>query len=78
MRLDTRCLSTELADSPPAIGLSGAAGARVVDRDLPVAGAAEAFDASGRLRDHDLSLELESVLAELLDEVRQRERLAVS
>jgi chromate reductase len=50
----------------------GAAGARVVDRELPVAGADEAFDEDGRLRDDDLTLELESILAELLDEVRQR------
>ena len=56
----------------------GAAGARVVDRELPVAGADEAFHEDGRLRDHDLALELEGILAELLAEVRQRERLAVS
>ena len=55
----------------------GAAGARVVDRELPVAGADEAFDEDGGLLDHDLTLELESILADLLDEVRQRERLAV-
>jgi chromate reductase len=57
----------------------GAAGARVVDRELPVAAADEAFDAEGQLLDPDLTLELESILAELLDEVRQRAaRLAVS
>jgi len=55
----------------------GAAGARVVDRELPVAGAQEAFDEHGRLLDHDLSLELESILAELLDEVRQRSEVAL-
>lgn len=56
-----------------------AAGARVVDRELPVAGAAEAFEDDGRLLDGDLTLELESILAELVDEVRQRAaRLAVS
>jgi chromate reductase len=57
----------------------GAAGARVVDRELPVAGADEAFDNGGALVDDDLTLELEGILAELLDEVRQREaRLTVS
>ena len=49
-----------------------AAGARVIDRELPVAGADEAFDESGRLHDDDLSLELEGILAELADTVRQR------
>jgi len=49
-----------------------AAGARVVDRELPVAGADQAFDDDGRLLDRDLTLELESILAELLDEARQR------
>ena len=56
----------------------GAAGARVVDRELPVAGADEAFEENGRLFDHDLSLELDSILAELLDEVRQRAGLALT
>ena len=56
----------------------GAAGARVVDRELPVAGADEAFDENGGLLDPDLSLELESVLVELLDAVRQRPRVAVA
>lgn len=50
-----------------------AAGARVIDRDLPVAGADEAFDEDGRLSDSDLTLELEGILAELLDAVRARE-----
>ena len=50
-----------------------AAGARVVDRELPVGVADEAFDAEGRLEDGDLALELEGVVAELLDAVRQRE-----
>jgi chromate reductase len=49
-----------------------AAGARVIDRELPVAGADEAFDAAGRLHDGDLRLELEGILAELVDSVRQR------
>ena len=55
-----------------------AAGARVVDRELPVAGADEAFDAHGRLLDDDLALELESILTELLDEVRQRAGVALN
>jgi chromate reductase, NAD(P)H dehydrogenase (quinone) len=56
-----------------------AAGARVVDRELPVSGAGEAFADDGRLLDGDLTLELESILAELVDEVRQRAaRLAVT
>ena len=57
----------------------GAAGARVLDRELPVAGADEAFGEDGRLLDDDLTLELEGILAELADEVRQRAaRLGVS
>jgi chromate reductase, NAD(P)H dehydrogenase (quinone) len=57
----------------------GAAGARVVDRELPVSGADEAFGEDGGLLDHDLTLELESILAELLEEVRQRQaRMTVS
>jgi chromate reductase, NAD(P)H dehydrogenase (quinone) len=57
----------------------GAAGARVVDRELPIAGAAEAFDDAGRILDRDLTLELEGILAELLEEARQRAaRLTVS
>ena len=54
-----------------------AAGARVLDRELPVAGAAEAFDERGRLRDEDLVLELETILAELRDAVRQRAGVAL-
>jgi chromate reductase, NAD(P)H dehydrogenase (quinone) len=50
----------------------GAAGARVIDRELPVAAAHEAFDAADELEDHDLELELEAILVELLDNVRRR------
>jgi chromate reductase len=50
----------------------GAAGARVVDRELPIAGADEAFGEDGQLLEHDQTLELEGILAELLDEVRHR------
>jgi chromate reductase len=50
----------------------GTAGARVVDRELPVAGAAEAFDQGGALKDEDLSLELRGILAELLESAQRR------
>ena len=42
-----------------------AIGARVVDRELPVGLAADAFDADGRLADADLELMLADLLAEL-------------
>jgi chromate reductase len=48
------------------------AGARVVDRELPVPGADEAFDANGALRDEDLSLELGGILAELMESAERR------
>ena len=48
------------------------AGARVVDRELPVAEADEAFARDGGLRDADLSLELAGVLAELLENAELR------
>src|SRR3954467_12013633 len=47
----------------------GASAARVVDRELPVATAHEAFDADGRLIDDALEVELGGILAELLAEV---------
>ena len=47
-----------------------AIGARVVDRELPVGLAADAFAEEGRLADHDLELSLGDLLAELLGEVR--------
>jgi chromate reductase, NAD(P)H dehydrogenase (quinone) len=50
----------------------GAAGARVTDRELPLATADEAFDADGTLKDHDLTLELDAILAELVDTTRRR------
>jgi hypothetical protein len=55
-----------------------AAGARVVDRDLPVAGADEAFDVDGRLNDDDLVLQLEGILVELLEAARRRSASLVS
>jgi chromate reductase len=48
------------------------AGARVVDRELPVANAAEAFTDDDRLVDRDLTLELGGILAELTAEAVQR------
>jgi chromate reductase len=49
-----------------------AAGARVVDRELPVATAHEAFDERGALRDSELSLELANILAELAQSAELR------
>jgi chromate reductase len=48
------------------------AGARVVDRELPVPAADEAFDETGRLREEDLMLELSGILAELLESADRR------
>jgi chromate reductase len=45
----------------------GALGARVIDRELPVGHADEAFDGD-RLADRDLELELAGILAELVGE----------
>jgi chromate reductase, NAD(P)H dehydrogenase (quinone) len=50
----------------------GAAGARVVDRELPVATAHEAFSEDGALSDEDLALELGGILAELLESAERR------
>ena len=47
----------------------GAIGARVVDRELPVGLADDAFTEDGRLADSDLELTLADLLAELLAEV---------
>jgi chromate reductase len=49
-----------------------AAGARVIDRELPVPVAHEAFAGDGTLIDGDLTLQLDGVLAELLDATRRR------
>ena len=48
-----------------------AIGARVIDRELPVGLAADAFDERGRLADGDLELTLADLLAELVGEVRE-------
>lgn len=45
-----------------------AAGARVVDRELPIADADNAFGADGALVDHDQTIVLGDILAELVDE----------
>jgi chromate reductase len=47
-----------------------AAGARVIDRELPVPDAENAFDAQGALADREQSLVLGEILAELAAEVR--------
>jgi len=47
-------------------------GARVVDRELPVGRAAEAFLEDGELADPELRRELASILEELVTEVRGR------
>lgn len=49
-----------------------AAGARVIDRELPVGMAHEAFGEDDALNDKDLALELDGVLAELLDAAQRR------
>lgn len=49
-----------------------AAGARVIDRELPVAGADEAFDNDGRLVDRDLEVELGGILRELVESAEIR------
>lgn len=49
-----------------------AAGARVIDRELPVGAAHEAFAHDGTLNDGDLALELDGVLVELLYAAQQR------
>jgi chromate reductase len=46
-----------------------AAGARVIDRELPVPDAENAFAADGALAEHDQALALGEILAELLAEV---------
>jgi chromate reductase len=49
-----------------------AAGARVIDRELPVASAHEAFDESGSLSDRELTLELAGILTDLLYNAQAR------
>jgi chromate reductase, NAD(P)H dehydrogenase (quinone) len=47
------------------------AGARVIDRELPIATADEAFNADGTLVGHDQVLELDAILVDLLAEAAQ-------
>jgi len=47
-----------------------AIGARVIDRELPVAMADDAFTPGGALADDDLALALGGILAELAGEAR--------
>ena len=49
----------------------GAIGAKVVDRELPVGQAADAFADGGRLADEELELILADLLAELVGEARE-------
>jgi len=46
------------------------AGARVIERDLPLPYALEAFDANGQLRDRELEQRLEEIVDELVEEAR--------
>lgn len=52
---------------------AGLAGARVVDSELPVPVADEAFAEDGSLVEQDTALELGTILAELVEAVRERE-----
>jgi chromate reductase len=49
-----------------------AAGARVIDRELPVPDAENAFAPGGTLDEHEQTLALGEILAELLDEAHRR------
>ena len=51
------------------------AGARVIDRELPIASADEAFNADGALVEHDQVLELDGILVDLLAEATERAQL---
>lgn len=53
-------------------------GARVLDRELLVPAAAQAFDLRGSLRDPDLESRLRDLLRALRDEVADRERVIVA
>jgi chromate reductase, NAD(P)H dehydrogenase (quinone) len=54
----------------------GAIGARVIDRELPVAAADEAFDEHGRLQSDEHRQALREILAELVEQARAREPIA--
>ncbi len=53
----------------------GAIGARVLDRELPVAGAHEGFGEDGRLADAELEAQLLAALAELVEAIEARGRM---
>jgi chromate reductase len=48
----------------------GAAGARVIDRELPLPYAHESFDENGRLLDRELEATLEQIVGELVEQAR--------
>jgi chromate reductase len=50
----------------------GSTGARVIDLELPVPTAPDAFDEEGRVADPELRARLEEILAELVDAADQR------
>ena len=54
------------------------AGARVLDRELPVSYAAEAFDAGGRLVDRELEHRLEELVGQLVEQCRLSLQLAAA
>ena len=56
----------------------GAAGARVLDRELPVPSASEQFDADGRLTDPEIELALADMLAELRGEIETSRKASVA
>jgi chromate reductase len=49
-----------------------AAGARVIERELPIGEAEDAFNADGTLAEHDQAVQLGEILAELQAEVTPR------
>jgi chromate reductase, NAD(P)H dehydrogenase (quinone) len=55
-----------------------AAGARVIERELPVSAAEEAFDDHGALLDRELERELASILSELVEEIARRGSTAMA
>jgi chromate reductase, NAD(P)H dehydrogenase (quinone) len=56
----------------------GAIGARVIDSDLPISTAEEAFDAQYQLVSDESRQKLAQILGELLDEARRSEMAAVA
>jgi chromate reductase len=56
----------------------GAAGARVIDRELPLPYAHESFDENGRLLDRELEATLEQIVGELVEQARASSERASS